>query len=233
MKKNWFLLSLLLVLVSSCDKSEDKSYDYWSDRVSDKYKDIELLIGSVPCTNIDEFETVSITRVAWYDYFLVHPSIKSRFLLMLKELNDLIEKQLEAQRREGIEIYYDANYQYPLRKICKEGKATLVFPHHLTIEEINKELPIRYDELKNFYKDVQCTNANEWSLQALLLNCCYEVIVVHNTIKTAEVLEKIKVYNSLVEVKKMKEQISCLGVQCKNNTQSVKCVNNKPVVEIL
>lgn len=233
MKNLWCLLPLLFILISSCDKSDEKSYEYWSNQVSEKYKEIELLTGSVPCTNIDEFETVSIMRAAWLDYFLVHPSVKSRFLLRLQELNDLREKQLEAQLREGISIYYDAYFRYPLHKECKEGKATLVFSYDLTVDELNAEIPVRYEELKNFYKDVPCTNANEWTSQGLRVNCCYEGFAVHKTIKTKEVMEKIQLYNRIVETKLMKEGTSCFSVNCKGNIQPVKCVDNKAVVEIL
>lgn len=233
MKNLWYLLPLLFILISSCDKSDEKSYEYWSNQVSEKYKEIELLTGSVPCTNIDEFETVSIMRAAWLDYFLVHPSVKSRFLLRLQELNDLREKQLEAQLREGISIYYDAYFRYPLRKECKEGKATLVFTDDLTVDELNAEIPIRYEELKSFYKDVPCTNANEWASQRLRVNCCYEGFAVHKTIKTKEVMEKIQLYNEIVESKLMKEMTSCFNANCKGNIQPVKCVDNKAVVEML
>jgi hypothetical protein len=63
--------TLILLILFSCTKDEQKSFAYWNEMVNNKYTEIRHLTESVKCTDINEFDIVKTDF-----YYLVHPSIK-------------------------------------------------------------------------------------------------------------------------------------------------------------
>ncbi len=165
--------------------------------------------------------------------FLVHPSIKTQFDRLIAELEHLQVEASKAAEREGTYIYSDIIWMPnpPVRKVCEDGKPKLVFAQDLTLEEIDGELPPRYEDIQNFYNDVPCINASDWQSQFLRTGCCMEGIAVHKSIGTDEILEKIHIYNRLVEVKLAIDKTTCPG-GCPNFAKPVQCIDGKPVVEL-
>lgn len=229
MKKIIFSLPIIgLILFLACSKDSSKSYEYWSGQVNEKVQEITSLLGTVPCTNINEFEIIEHSS-----YYLVHSSLKNQFEKLLQELDHLESQQQKAAQREGI---YAATLDPlppnpPLEKLCDNGKAVMRFAHNLSIEEINAELPKRYKELQEFYKDVTCTNPNDWTSHFLRTGCCMEGIAVHKTIRSKEMVEKIGIYNRLMENKLRLDKTTCQG-DCPNMAKPVQCKDGKPIVEV-
>ncbi|NGM66145.1 hypothetical protein [Sphingobacterium sp. SGR-19] len=230
MKKTFFLLFVTLFLMS-CESDKDNSYEYWSRLVSAKHSEITALALSVPCQDVEEFEIIPLQGV-FTDYFLVHPSIKTAFDKLFAELEELRSKMYEAASREG--IYFDFLVRNPpLRKVCHDGKAKLVFAQDLSLEEINEELPVRYEEIKNFYNDIICTDPNDWTVFRLhLAECCFEPVPLHKTIRMPEALQKLELYNRLIERKRQLENTTCYQTTCENKVKNITCINGKPVIEI-
>lgn len=225
--KRILLLLVAAAFLYSCEKEEKHPYAYWSNLVSEKYGEIHTLTQSVPCTDIEEFEIVHKSG-----YHLVHSSIKEQFDQLMVELEQLQSEASKAATREG--ILNDSMWapNPPLRKECADGKPKLIFAQDLSLEEINAELPVRYEELENFYNDVPCTDADEWSSYFLRTGCCMEGIAIHKTIRTAEMFDKIHIYNRLMEGKLWLEKVKCVGVDCPNMAKPVQCIDGKPVVEM-
>lgn len=136
----------------------------------------------------------------------MHSSLKNQFEKLNLELAHLQDERNKAAEREG-KTFYDAQRlsmpipNPPVGKVCYSGKAALRFAYDLSLEEINTELAKRLKELKEFYKDVTCSNPNDWTSHFLRTGCCMEGIAVHKTIRSTEMIEKIELYNRLMENK--------------------------------
>lgn len=234
MKKIIFTVPIIgFLLFIACSKDSSKSYDYWSELANKKAEEISTLLQSVPCTSIEEFE---IIQRPYYTYYLVHSSLKSQFEKLQQELDYLHEERNKAAEREG-KIFYDTQQlsmpvpDPPLGKVCDNGKPKLRFAHNLSLEEVNVELPKKYKELQEFYKDVACSNPNDWQSHFLRTGCCMEGIAVHKTLRSNEMIEKIQLYNRLTERKLSLEKTSCQG-ECPNMARPVQCRDGKPFVEV-
>lgn len=209
MKKTTFLLLTTLLLLS-CKSDKEYPYEYWSQLVDEKHKEIVALTESVTCTDIEEFETIPFGADMAPQYYLRHFSIELAFDKLLAELDHLQSERILAAAREGI---YSAMWMPnpPIRKACQDGKAKLIFAQDLSLEEVNEELSIRYEEIKNFYNDVSCTDSEEWSVGLLRrLECCYEPIAKHKRIASIEINEKIGIYNHIMNRKHQLENTSCI-----------------------
>jgi hypothetical protein len=217
-----------VTVLFSCEKEEKKSYLYWSNLVSEKHAEINTLTQSVPCADIEEFELVNQSG-----YHLVHPSVRTAFDRLMDELQYLQSEAGKAAAREGIlnDLMWAPNP--PLRKVCSEGKPKLVFAQQLSLEEINEELPVRLEELENFYNDVPCTDAGEWTSYFLRTGCCMEGIAIHKTIRTAEMFDKVHIYNRLMEAKLALEKPDCRESNCPTQAKPVQCIDGKPVIEMV
>ncbi|WP_448139386.1 hypothetical protein [Sphingobacterium siyangense] len=234
MKKIIFILPIIgLILFFACSKDSSKSYEYWNEQVTAKAQEINNLLESVPCTNIEEFE---IVQRPYYTYYLVHSSLKNQFEKLNHELDHLQDELNKAAEREG-KTSYDAQRlsmpapNPPVGKVCYNGKAALRFAYDLSLEEINAELPKRLKELKEFYKGVTCSNPNDWISSFLRTGCCMEGIAIHKTIRSNEMIEKIALYNRLMENKLRLEKTTCQG-DCPNMARPVQCRDGKPFVEV-
>lgn len=228
LKMKRILPYLLLLFLLGCSK-EEKSYEHWSKLASEKYKEIVALTQSVHCTEINDFETVQIG----HNYLLLHPSIKGQYGKLMQEYEYLQTQAGKAAGREGILNDIFAPPNPPVRKQCQNGKPTLIFAQNLTLEEARSELSTRLAEIKAFYNDVTCTNANDWSAYGIRTGCCIEAIAIHKTIKTVEFIQKIDLYNRIMEQKMTLEKVSCAGIPpCANSIKSIQCVDGKPVIEM-
>ncbi|HMR18015.1 MAG TPA: hypothetical protein PKA53_01835 [Sphingobacterium sp.] len=225
--KRILLLFVAATLLFSCEKEEKKSYLYWSNLVSEKHAEINTLTQSVSCTDIEEFEIVNRSG-----YFMVHLSIMLKFDQLMVELEQLQSEAGKAATREGIlnDMMWSPNP--PVRKVCADGKPKLIFAQNLSLEEVNEELPIRLEELENFYNDITCTNADEWTGYFLRAGCCMQGIAIHKTIRTAEMFEKVHIYNRLMERKLSLEKMDCKDMNCPNEAKPVQCIDGKPVIEM-
>ncbi|MCW8312440.1 hypothetical protein K7A41_14505 [Sphingobacterium sp. InxBP1] len=225
---NYYLL-IGVILFLACSKDSSRSNEYWSQRVNEKIQEIHTVLESVPCTNINEFEIIKQS-----DYYIVHHSVKPQFEKLQQDLDYLHRKQNEAAEREGIMLIehgYSPPINPPVGKVCQNGKAVLRYARDLTLEEIDIEIPRLYKELEEFYKDVPCTNPNDWTSHFLRKGCCFEGIAVHKSIRSNEMVEKIELYNRLVERKLHLEKTVCQG-DCFSMAKPVQCKNGKPIVEL-
>lgn len=228
MKRNLlYLPAITFLLFFACSKSEPQSYEYWNKLVNEKHQAINLLVQSVPCTNIEEFEIVKVNL----SYYPVHPSVRAQFDQLQNELLQLEKERDKAASREEILLDVFGHPNPPLRKICDQGKPRLIYAKDLSIDEINAELPIRYKEIQEFYQDIPCTDPGEWTSYFIRTGCCMEGIAIHKTIRTEEMITKIECYNRLMEAKMNLEEIHCEEI-CPNMAKPVQCIDGKPVVEL-
>ncbi|MHC8949980.1 hypothetical protein [Sphingobacterium hungaricum] len=227
--KSYILLLPLIVLsfFMSCSKDDEQSIAYWSELSSNKTKEIESLVASVSCTNINDFEILG-AGINYTYYFAVHPSIKARFETLKDELNYYDKKVTETAMRQGIVLDYMASYP-PIEKACENGKVKLTYAEDLSIEEVNNALVGRYDALINFYNDIPCTDASQWSVDYVQQLCNYEGFAIHKTIRTNEATLLVGAYNSLILRKRNLESTICL-FESPVIKPTVGCKDGKPVI---
>lgn len=223
---------LILILFFGCSKNETKSYEYWNDLTNKKYAEINILTQSVACSNITEFEIVAIGR----SYYAVHPSVRERFDILRNELEELERERGIAGSREGFAWAREESLfpNPPVRKVCENGKPLLIYAQNLSLEEVNSELPIRHEEIRTFYQNISCTDANQWNGRYIISqNCGFEAFAVHESIRKDEMDTKLDVYNMLM-IRKMTLE----GTKCEQafltdkllKNEPVKCEAGKPVV---
>lgn len=233
MKSITFFYLFMMVLFLACSKTETKpkSYEYWNNLVNEKREEIFSLVQSVPCTVIDEYEIIKKDS-----YFLVHPSIKAGFDNLQGELEKLEVERNAASVREGwIGDLPRTIPSHPVRKICDNGKPKLIYVKDLSMEEISAELPVRYNEINNFYKDEVCSDVTQWIGRYIFSDCGIEPIPVHKTIRNEEMVSKIDIYNQMMVMKILHEKQSCdvkIRFEKVFETKSVICKDGKPVVII-
>lgn len=234
MKKCLLLIPIITTfLLFGCKKNEQRSYEHWSHLINEKYFELNQLLQSVPCTNINDFEIIKIGSYFSSSYYLVHPNVKEKFEITLNELEELTQKLNEAASREGILNSSPPIKIPPLNKACIEGKPKLIYAKDLSIEEINAELPSRYEQIQSFYNDVPCTKPNDWSSHFLRVGCCHEGIAIHKTIRSEEMYDLVQIYNQLMERKLYLENTNCgLNNTCKTFAKPVICLDGKPFVEL-
>lgn len=225
----FYVFTMVLFLACSKNESEPKSYEYWNNLVNEKREEIFTLVQSVPCTVIDEFEIIKKNG-----YYLVHPSVKVDFDNLQGELEKLEVERNAARAREGwIGDLPLTIPSHPVRKICDNGKPKLVYVKDLSMEEINAELPVRYTEINNFYKDQVCSDATQWIGRYIFSGCDVEPIAVHKTIRNEEMVSKIDIYNQMMVMKIQHEKQSC-DVKVRFDkvfeTKPVICKDGKPTV---
>lgn len=226
--KRIFLFLVLCTAVLACSKDE-KTYEHWSNLANEKLNEIQALTQKVSCTNIDDFEVVSL---GYNIYSLNHPSIKKEFEKLQKEYNNFRAK---ADKAAGDGRVYNDMIMLPatppIRKECKNGKATLVLIKDLDLAETNKEIVSRKKEIDTFYKDVVCGNANDWSLIAIPKDCCPEFIPINNKIKRNEFLVLTNTYTQLVSKKHILENKTCVGIVCGQKPPTIACEGEKVVLK--
>ncbi len=224
MKKHTLLQIFILALFLACSKNEPKSFEYWDDLANKKRSEITALTQSIPCSNIEEFGIVSTGG----NYYPVHLSIIEKFARIKLELEDILREREIAGSREGFAWAREESLlpNPPVRKVCQNSKPLLIYSHDLSLEEVNLELPIWYEEIKTFYENVSCNDANQWTGRYILSqNCSIEAFAVHKTVGKEEMDNKLDVYNMLM-VRKM----SLEKTKCESGFPAEKLVKNQPVI---
>ncbi|WP_144062764.1 hypothetical protein [Sphingobacterium paucimobilis] len=228
MKRSTLFHLCMVILFIACSKSEPKSYEYWNNLVSEKYEEINALVQSVPCTDIEAFEIIKRNG-----YYPVHFSVRKQFDRLQVELEQLQQERNIASSREGMLSDIGPRIpNHPLRKVCDSGKAKLIYVKDLSMEEIDSELPVRYKEIKAFYKDVRCTDASQWTGHYIFSDCKMEAIAVHKTDRHEEMLERIDIYNLMKMRKAASENLNCNKTSSNSvfSIKPVECRDEKPVV---
>lgn len=205
MKRHFLFHLLIAILFLACSKSELKPHAYWNNLVNEKQGEIISLVQSVSCSDIAEFEIVKRGG-----YYLVHPSIRADFDKLQTELEQLEkERSIAAAREDLIGGPAPSIPTHPVRKVCDNGKPKLIYVKDLSLDEINAELPARYNELITFYKDEVCSDATQWGGRYIFADCAVEPIAIHKTIRNEEMVSKIDIYNQMMMVKILHEKKEC------------------------
>jgi len=164
---------------------------------------------------------------------LNHPSIKKEFEKLSQEYEALYEKANKA--RGGYLMYNNDMISEPqtppIRKECKDGKATLILINDLDLAETNAEIETRKKEIEDFYKDVPCSNVNDWGVIAILKDCCPQFVPINNKIKRNEFFVLTYTYTQLVVRKQNLENKTCVGTVCGQKPPTIACEGEKVVLK--
>lgn len=231
MKKLNLLYFCVFALFFGCSKSEPKTFEYWNNLVNEKLEEINRLVQSVPCTDAGDFEIVRKGG-----YYLVHPSVRIEFDRLQVQLEGLEKERNIAQTREGwIGSPPPMIPSHPVRKVCENGKPKLLYVKDLSIEEINTEIPMRYKEIVNFYKDASCTDPNQWFGRYIFSDCKLEAVAIHKTIRNEEIISKVDIYNQMMVRKFQLEKPNCGGnlrFESVFEILPAQCEDGRPVVSV-
>ncbi|MVZ67694.1 hypothetical protein GQF61_17790 [Sphingobacterium sp. DK4209] len=222
-KATTIVLCSLLWLFASCSK--DKNDEYWQKKADDKYQEIENLVYSVSCENIDDFEIMSYNST----YFPVHKNIKSRFENLIEEHRYYRTKwfDIEPQINFSLNVWV---INPPVELICHQGRPKLRYAQDLTLEETNKFILSNYKKLKEFYNDVPCTDPKDWQAIIVSKDCRCEFVTAHKTIRVSEFYELLNVQKVLDWQWRVLSEVKC-DEPCTIKLGPIICKDGKPYVQ--
>lgn len=235
MIKQLSYLTLFILLVSACKKDETTSLQ-WSELAKEKREAIEQLIASEKCENLNDW---TIEKVANYwcghSYFPVHKRTKTQFEKLWNEYRELESKGIDAGIREGI-IYEPCeeviwHVSAPIQLICENAKAKLLYMKDLSLADSKAQIIPVKTKIDNYLNNLKCNGKDNWTTTILLRDCGFDYIPYLTTANLTEIKKDIALYNSLKKNILEAEKPNCPVGEYMYPT-GVKCVNNKPVVEL-
>lgn len=217
------LLSLfcLVSIFSGCSKEKD--YTYWSDKMNEKSKEIETLVYSVPCSDIDEFQPM-LAGI----YYPVHPTVKERFLQLASEYREYYNKWYATNPQSP--VIHPIDPFPPIDKVCRDGKPKLIYPKDLGLDEVKQAIDQYLSKLRDLSKDTPCNNPEDWVVYSFRLECCPEFIPVHKELYREHYYSLGQPLYALFERMHELDKTEC-DVPCNTPEQHIVCKDGKAVVE--
>lgn len=235
MIKQLSYLTLFILLVSACKKDETTSLQ-WGELAKEKREAIEQLIASEKCENLNDW-TIEKAANYWcgHSYFPVHKRIKTQFEKLWNEYRELESKGIDAGIREGI-IYEPCeegiwHVSAPIQLICENGKAKVLYMKDLSLADSKAQIIPVKTRIDDYLNTLKCDGTNNWTTTLLLKDCGIDYIPYLTTANLIEIKKDIALYNSLKKNILEGEKPNCPVGEYMYPT-GVKCVNNKPVVEL-
>lgn len=228
-------LTLFMLLVSAC-KKDDITSEQWSVKAEEKRAEIDKLIASEKCENLTDWNIEKVDNF-WcgHSYFPMHKSIKKQFEKLWKEHLALRSKEVDAGIKEG--IIYEPCYEdiwhvsEPTQLVCENGKAKLLYIKDLNLADSKAQIaPIKI-KIDNYLASLNCTGTSNWTTTILLKDCGFDYIPYLTTANIIDIKKDISLYNSLKANILQREKPNCPTGKY-TYPKGVKCVNNKPVVEL-
>lgn len=224
-----------MLLFSAC-KKDDFTSEQWFAKAEEKRTEIDKLIASEKCENLTDWNIEKVKNF-WcnHSYFPVHKRFKTQFNKLWKEYLTLKSNEVNAGTKEG--IIYEPCEEYilfntePIQLICDNGKAKLLYIKDLSLSDSKARIAPLKTKIDNYRNNVTCTGPENWLTVMLLKDCGVEHIPYLSTTQRPEIVQDIALYNSLKKNIIDHEKPNCPPDDYKY-PKDVKCVNNKPVVEL-
>jgi len=228
-------LFLFMLLFSAC-KKDDFTSEQWSAKAEEKKAEIDKLIASEKCENLNEWNIEKVSNF-WcgHVYFPVHKRFKSQFNKLWEEYLALRSNEVNTGIKEG--IIYEPCEEYilfnsePTQLSCVNGKAKLLYIKDLSLSESKIRIAPLKIKIDKYLNNLTCSGTENWGTTILLKDCGVEHIAYIRTAERPEIMKDIALYNSLKKNIIEREKPNCSTGKY-TYPKGVKCVNNKPVVEL-
>lgn len=229
-KTNLLLCYLLglITLFSACDK-DDNRYEELRGLADVKLQEAIKLAENQPCKPIDEWRIDTLS----YRYVPVHPSFEKEYSSLINEYKSLLAQADKAYKpgKNDPLIYNTTPTVLPphfgLR--CKEGKMIVAMAIDLELGEINQLLDELFPLVRDYFKDVPCTDASKWSIATIRKDCEFIQFPMTDTPDFSDFGEIATKYNHLYQVKKYLTEMDCPTVNDKP-AKAVICQDGKAVL---
>lgn len=234
--KKLLLFLALSVLFFGCEKDE-KTAGEWSRLATEKRQEIDHLIASTACNDINEWSVFTYGdpySCAPID-FPIHPSIKDEFDKLWADYLYFDGEHTNAMIAEGViidpcwggEWFHHA----PIRLECQDNKASLIYISDLDVEDSEAEITVIYPRIEKYLSELTCESDGGWTYALLLdKDCGYSYIPYKHTNNDAAIQADIALYNAHRANIINKEKPDC-GNDSYEMIAGVVCENGKPVVE--
>lgn len=231
MKKTHLLICSLVTVVAlfyACKK--DNKYEELTQLANIKLQEAITFAENQPCKPAEEWRIDTISN----RYVAVHPSFEKEYVKLITEYKKLFEQAIKAYRpnkKEG--LVYDTTpiELYPHYGVrCKEGKMIVLLAEDLDLVEINQRLELLFPKLRDFFKDISCTDASKWDIITLPKDCEFVPIAITVTPDFRTFKEMEQQYRSLNAAKVLlTKTMDCPPVN-PNPSKTVICVDGKSFI---
>jgi len=218
----------IITLFAACNKDDNKYEELI--RLADlKLQEAIKLAENQPCKPIEEWRIDTLS----YRYVPVHPSFEKEYNTLIKEYRDLSEQASKVYKPgKNDPLVYNTSPVAPpphfgLR--CKDGKMIVASSLDLELTEINQLMDELFPQVRDFFKDVPCTDVSKWNILTIRKDCEFVSIAVTDTPDYRIFGQKAERLNHLNYAKVQKSGMNCptenpnhpKGLICKDGKASI------------
>ncbi len=225
----FYCLLSVVTLFSACDKDDNK-YEELTRLADLKLQEAIKLAENQPCKPIEEWRIDTLS----YRYVPVHPSFEKEYNALIKEYRNLAEQASKAYKPgKNDPIVYDTTPavlppNFGLR--CKEGKMIVASAFDLELAEIDQQIGNLFPQVRDFFKDVPCTDASKWNILTIRKDCEFIPVAYTETRDLGLFFKKTEQLNHLNYARYHKIGKEC-PIQNPNPPKGIICKDGHPIVQ--
>lgn len=219
----------LITLFSACSKDDGK-YDELIRLADAKLQEAIKLAENQPCKPVEEWRIDTLS----YRYVPVHPSFEKEYNALIKEYRNLAEQASKAYKpgKHDPIVYHTTPVILPpnfgLR--CKEGKMIVASAFDLELTEIDQKIENLLPQIRDFFKDVPCTDASKWNILTIRKDCEFIPVAYTETRDLGLFFKKTEQLNHLNYARYHKTGKEC-PTQNPNPPKGIICKDGHPTVQ--
>ncbi|MDR2284712.1 MAG: hypothetical protein LBE37_15970 [Sphingobacterium sp.] len=225
----FYCLLSIVTLFSACDKDDNKYEELI--RLADlKLQEAIKLAENQPCKPIEEWRIDTLS----YRYVPVHPSFEKEYNALIKEYRELSEQASKAYKPgKNDPLAYNTTPvvlppNFGLR--CKEGKMIVASAFDLELTEIDQKIENLLPQIREFFKDVPCTDASKWNILTIRKDCEFIPVAYTETRDLGLFFKKTEQLNHLNYARYHKIGKEC-PIQNPNPPKGVICKDGKASIQ--
>ncbi|TDQ75408.1 hypothetical protein [Sphingobacterium yanglingense] len=219
----------LITLFSACSKDDGK-YDELIRLADVKLQEAIKLAENQPCKPVEEWRIDTLS----YRYVPVHPSFEKEYNALIKEYRNLAEQASKAYKPGKHDpIAYNTTPvilppNFGLR--CKEGKMIVASAFDLELTEIDQKIENLLPQIRDFFKDVPCTDASKWNILTIRKDCEFIPVAYTETRELGLFFKKTEQLNHLNYARYHKTGKEC-PTQNPNPPKGIICKDGHPTLQ--
>ena len=162
MRKILFIIATITILLGC--KKDEKSAEYWNDKVLQTYNEILSLSKNYTCADIPQLSINAFYATCPVN-ILIHKKDENKLGNLTKDYEYYYQKYRETSSNLSEPL---CGTIHPFRIDYKDNKPYIIDINNISLEEINSELPKLYNEIKDYYKNTVCNSIDDWQGFALI-----------------------------------------------------------------
>lgn len=221
----------IITLFAACNKDDNNDKYHELIRLADlKLQEAIKLAENQPCKPIEEWRIDTLP----YRYVPVHPSFEKEYNGLIKEYRELSEQAYKAYKpgKNDPLVYNTTPVElaphFGLR--CKEGKMIVASAFDLELTEIDQHIAELVPQIRDFFKDIACTDASKWQILTIRKDCEFIAVAYTETRELGLFFKKTEQLNHLNHAKFHKTEKEC-PTENPNPPKGVVCKDGKPTIQ--